>query len=37
MTLHKGRMFLTHSLFHVVQKEKIAVEIAIKIARVNWS
>ena len=36
MTLHKARTFVTHAPFHIVQKEKIAVEIATKIARVNW-
>ena len=36
MTLHKASTVLIHSLFQIVQKEKIAVEIATKIARVNW-
>ena len=35
MTLHKVRTLLTHSFFHIVQKEEMAAEIATKFARVN--
>jgi hypothetical protein len=35
MKVHKLRSFITHLLVHMHQKEKIALEIAAKIASVN--
>jgi hypothetical protein len=35
MKVHKLRSFVTHLLVHIHQKEKIALEIAAKIASVN--
>jgi hypothetical protein len=35
-TIHILRTFVTHLLVHMHQKKKIALEIAAKIASVNW-